>query len=268
MKYLVMECGLSYAVVLDSEGRFLKVANLGYEVGQTVDSVVEFAPPKPALRVWKRIIPLAAAAACALVVTVAGGLLLTPYGTVRMQINPDVMMWVNRTSHVVRLEGLNEDGRQLIEGYSAFGKSMETVSDDLADRAIQQGYLKDGGSIALTVDSKHEEWKTATEEMLLLELEVHLDGSVQVTAGEKSAPTATPAPTPAPTPTPQPTAAPTPVPVDDDDDDDDIDDRDDDIHDTDDHDDDADDHADTDTDDDDRDDDDNDADTDDHDGDD
>lgn len=263
MKYLVMECSLSYAVVLDSEGRFLKVANLGYEVGQTVDSVVEFAPPKPALRVWKRIIPLAAAAACALVVTVAGGVLLTPYGTVRMQINPDVMMWVNRTSHVVRLEGLNEDGRQLIEGYSAFGKSMETVSDDLADRAIQQGYLEDGGSIALTVDSKHEEWKTATEETLILELEVHLDGSVLVTAGKASAPSATPTPTPAPTPTPQPTAAPTSVPVeDDDDDDDDIDD----IHDTDDHDDADDDH--TDTDDDDQDDDDNDADTDDHDGDD
>ena len=30
MKYLVVECGLSYAVVLDEEGRFLKVANLHY----------------------------------------------------------------------------------------------------------------------------------------------------------------------------------------------------------------------------------------------
>ena len=258
MKYLVMECGLSYAVVLDGEGRFLKVANLGYEVGQTVDSVVEFAPPKPALRVWKRIVPLAAAAACALVVTVTGGLLLTPYGTVRMQINPDVMMWVNRTSHVVRLEGLNEDGRQLIEGYSAFGKSMERVSDDLADRAIEQGYLEDGGSIALTVDSEHEEWKTAAEETLILELEVHLDGSVQVTAGELPAPpppptptptpTPTPVPTPAPTPVPQPTAAPTPPPVRDDDDDD--DDDADDLDDTDDFDDHDDDHPDTDDDDD------------------
>ena len=28
MKYLVMECGLSYAIVLDEEGRFLKAANL------------------------------------------------------------------------------------------------------------------------------------------------------------------------------------------------------------------------------------------------
>ena len=40
MRYLVMECGFSYAVVLDQQGRFLKVANLGYAVGQTVDSVI------------------------------------------------------------------------------------------------------------------------------------------------------------------------------------------------------------------------------------
>ncbi len=40
MRYLVMECGLSYAVVLDSKGRFYKVSNLGYEVGQTLEQVV------------------------------------------------------------------------------------------------------------------------------------------------------------------------------------------------------------------------------------
>ena len=35
-----MECGLSYAVVLDEAGRFLKAANLGYQVGQTLDHVL------------------------------------------------------------------------------------------------------------------------------------------------------------------------------------------------------------------------------------
>ena len=36
MSYLVMECHPSYAVLLDEEGRFLKAANLRYEIGQTV----------------------------------------------------------------------------------------------------------------------------------------------------------------------------------------------------------------------------------------
>ena len=36
MNYLVMECHPGYAVLLDEEGRFLKAANLRYEIGQTV----------------------------------------------------------------------------------------------------------------------------------------------------------------------------------------------------------------------------------------
>ncbi len=36
MKYIVMECRFSYAVLLDEDGKFLKAANLGYQVGQTV----------------------------------------------------------------------------------------------------------------------------------------------------------------------------------------------------------------------------------------
>ena len=46
MNYLVMECHLSYAVVLDEEGRFLTVANLRYQVGQRVSEVVVLQPPE------------------------------------------------------------------------------------------------------------------------------------------------------------------------------------------------------------------------------
>ena len=40
MSYMVMERRQAYAIVLDDEGRFLKVANLGYEVGQRTDFIV------------------------------------------------------------------------------------------------------------------------------------------------------------------------------------------------------------------------------------
>ena len=43
MKYLVMETHPAYAVVLDERGRFLKTANLHYQVGQTVQDVVAWA---------------------------------------------------------------------------------------------------------------------------------------------------------------------------------------------------------------------------------
>ena len=192
MEYLVMECGLSYAVVLDSEGRFLKVPNLGYEVGQTLNSVVlQDAPPQPRpLR--KHLARWAAIAACLCIMVIGSwSFWQSPVGTVRMQINPDVKLSVNRFDRVVGLEGLNEDGEDLINGYRAYGKGMKTVSDELADRAVELGYLSDGGQITLTVESDRASWKTATEELLLLELDVHFEHRiivVTVSADEPEAP--------------------------------------------------------------------------------
>ena len=40
MKYMVMECRPSYAILLDEEGCFKKAANLHYEVGQIVEEPV------------------------------------------------------------------------------------------------------------------------------------------------------------------------------------------------------------------------------------
>ena len=192
MEYLVMECGLSYAVVLDSEGRFLKVPNLGYEVGQKLNSVVlQDAPPQPRpLR--KHLARWAAIAACLCIMVIGSwSFWQSPVGTVRMQINPDVKLSVNRFDRVVGLEGLNEDGEDLINGYRAYGKGMKTVSDELADRAVELGYLSDGGQITLTVESDRASWKTATEELLLLELDVHFEHRiivVAVSADEPEAP--------------------------------------------------------------------------------
>ena len=181
MEYLVMECGLSYAVVLDSEGRFQKVPNLGYEVGQTLSQVVLTEDRSRNSAGQSRLFRWAAAAACLCVVILGSwGLWQSPIGTVRMQINPDVQMRVNRFDRVVGLEGLNEDGQVLVDGYRAYGKEMKAVSDALADRAVEQGYLQDGGKILLTVESGREGWKTATEELLLLELDLHLGHQVTV----------------------------------------------------------------------------------------
>lgn len=65
MTYLVMECRAGYAVVLDNQGRFQKVPNLGYEVGQQLDSVVILPEEtKAVIPFRKRLTSLVAAAAC------------------------------------------------------------------------------------------------------------------------------------------------------------------------------------------------------------
>ena len=188
MEYLVMECGLSYAVVMDQDGRILKVPNLDYTVGQSLKNVV-LLPERPAkAALHKRLARWGTMAACLCLLLLGTWAWQSPIGTVRMQINPDVQMSVNRFDRVVVLEGLNEDGAALIDGYHAYGKGMKAVSDELADRAMEQGYLADGGKITLTVSSEKDGWKTAAEEMLLLELEVHFENCVTVTVNGRQPP--------------------------------------------------------------------------------
>lgn len=183
MSYLVMECGLSYAVVLDEAGRFLKAANLGYQVGQTLDHVLLLEEKKqPTLR--QRIVPLAAVAAClCLMLLVSVEFFFLPVGSVRMQINPEVRMEVNRVNQVIGLEGLNQDGNHLIDGYGYRWKSVEEVSDDLADRAVEMGFLTDGGSIGLTAESDNDDWNANTVHAILAELENHLGSKVELVDG-------------------------------------------------------------------------------------
>ena len=185
MSYLVMECHLAYAVVLDEQGRFARVPNLGYEVGQRLDDVVTFdaavlsfeqAKPRRA----RRSLAAALAAAACLCALVIGGFAIwqTPIGTVHMSINPEVDIDVNHFDRVVGLEGNNEDGERLVEGFSYYGCTIDEVSDDLAVRAKEQGYLVPGGTIQITVESDDEEWRIATEDRLIIELEVHLEQPV------------------------------------------------------------------------------------------
>lgn len=181
MKYLVMECSLGYAVVLDNEGRFKRIPNLGYEVGQELDYVEEVSMTEKLSMIERspsnrsRVKRWIAVAACFCIILLGGTLWRAPAGTVRIKINPDVRMTVNRFDRVVKLEGINEDGKKLIQGYNAYGKDAKMVSDTLADKSVEMGYLKAGGHISVTADSKRDKWKRAMEEKILVELEFHLN---------------------------------------------------------------------------------------------
>lgn len=236
MTYLVMEVHPAYAVVLDSQGRFLKVANLHYEVGQQVDQVVTMpAPTQPHLQPWKPLVGLASLAACLCLVFFGYYRPnFSPYGTLRIQINPDVQMILSRTQRVLALEGLNEDGWDLIEGYSYHSKSQDTVTQELIDRAIEMGYLSAGDTISITVSSSDTQWQDSETDYVIDLLHNQYGDTVTVQRGDTvvipiAPPTPAPA-TPAPT-SPPPTSAPpvvTPHAHSGDDDDDEVDDEDDD----------------------------------------
>lgn len=189
MKYLVMETHPAYAVVLDEEGRFLKAANLQYQVGDTVQHIVELRQAKPrSPALWKPLSGLAAAAACLCLVFFGYYQPnYTAYGTLRIQINPDVEMTVSRTDRVLDLEGLNADGEDLIEGYDYRGKDRETAAGELVERAIDMGYLSDGDTISVTVRSDDADWQAREEAQIQAQLEERYGATIVIRLGDGAA---------------------------------------------------------------------------------
>ena len=186
MRYLVMECHPGYAVLLDEEGRFLKAANLQYQIGQTVyDPVLMKETPEK-----RRVMPwisggIAAIAACFLLFFGVNYYqnYLQPYSSIYLAINPEVQMDLNRQGTVVELTGTNEDGDALLEGYNGKGKDKVTVADELIDRAIEMGFLSEGGQVSFSIDSPDEalfqeygmELRTGVTEHLAGQIAVNLE---------------------------------------------------------------------------------------------
>ncbi len=215
MKYLVMEVRPSYAILLDEEGRFVRAANLHYEPGQTVEHIVPMrtrAPRGKGVLVW---LPGMLAAAC--LVLMAAVLLrapIAPYASVYLTINPQVRIDVDRKSMTRGLEGVNQDGQDLVEGYDWKGKHLDQVTDELIDRAVDMGYLAPGGAITIDLEAEDEDWVVQTNQALQTHLEEYLQYQnlrVTVQVGQSVsipvAPEATAPPAPA-------TAAPAPNPND------------------------------------------------------
>ena len=214
-----MEVHPAYAVVLDEEGRFLKAANLRYQVGDTVRDIVELRRPKekrPAL--WKPLSGVAGLAACLCIVFFGYYQPnFVPYGALRIQINPDVELTLSRTDRVLELEGLNADGRVLIEGYDYGGKDREDVTEELVERAIDMGYLSGGETVSITVTSADADWQAREEQAAREDLEERYGETIVIQIGptdekppvtEVVIPVTPPEPEPTPEPPPEQTDPP------------------------------------------------------------
>ena len=184
MNYLVMECHTSYVVLLDEQGRFLRAANLCYQVGQTVQDPVlmEDVQTKPRSHLKWISAGVAAIAACLALVF---GLQTyqnywQAYSSILLSINPQVQMDLNRQGDVVALTGMNEDGVTLLEGYDGRGKDKVTVADELIDRAIDMGFLSEGGQISFSIDAPDQVLFQEYGVQLRTQVQEHLSGRITV----------------------------------------------------------------------------------------
>ena len=152
-----MECHTSYAILLDENGVFLKAANLHYEVGQTVSNPVLMQENQTAKNKTQKAIrnTLIAIAACLVLIfsTEYYQYTTSPYSSILISINPQVQIQLNKKGNVVSIAGTNKDGEILIDGYDAKGKSKTTVADELVERAIEMGFLTDGGDVTFSIST-------------------------------------------------------------------------------------------------------------------
>ena len=242
MSYLVVENQMVYSIVVDEEGHFYKVANMGYQVGQRIDQVVRFdemdlapIPRKKGRR--KGLIGIAAACA-ALVICLTAVLLSQPkaYASIHLETEAvQVRMDVEEDGEVMALAGQNDVGRQLVEGYDYEDRDAKEATCELLDRAMQQGLIPEGEKIVLRIDTQDDAWYERTMEELQAGVEEYLGrtGQHELEVGRQGQETIT-VPTPSPNAQEQPQRTSQPQVTDDDDDDDDNDDDDDDADDDDD----------------------------------
>lgn len=90
-------------------------------------------------------------------------------------------MDLNRKGAVIRLEGINQDGAALLEDYEYKGKDRLTVADDLIERAIDMGFLAEGGQVSFSIDAPDEALVQKYGEELQTEVLKHLENRYTIT---------------------------------------------------------------------------------------
>ena len=111
-------------------------------------------------------VAIAAAAICMVVAVTGYAYYETPVNYVSLDINPSVELGVNAFDKVVRAEGINQDGANLIGNLNLHNMSVQEAVRMLVTQACTQEYVAQDGStvIALTAQSKTEEQAMALGE--------------------------------------------------------------------------------------------------------
>ena len=75
--------------------------------------------------------------------------------TVTLDINPSIEISLNYKNKVVRIEGLNDDGKELLKDNKLKGNSLEVAIEDITELVIEKGYITESDNhILINVEGK------------------------------------------------------------------------------------------------------------------
>lgn len=136
MKAVIVDLRSGQAAALCDDGRVVKLADPGYSLGQ----IVEVHERRRRTPRWVRWASTAAAAALLLVGAGGGAAWAMPYGVVSLDVNPSLEYTINRFDYVLKVEGVNEDGKKMLSRmdtkqllYHSIGEALEASVQQLED---------------------------------------------------------------------------------------------------------------------------------------
>lgn len=156
MKAVVMEIRGKWAAVLCENGEFRKVKKGNLKVGDSLDFIPESSGKILSIASFKR--SLAASAAAVFLLT-AGTIGVYAYNNVlpssyvSLDINPSLEYSLNRKNHVIRVKGLNEEGREIADALSSHhNASLEEVLAQTKLLLTESNYLSEDAMEYLLVN--------------------------------------------------------------------------------------------------------------------
>ena len=170
MKAVIVDLLNGQAAALRDDGRVVKLADAGYSLGQIVEL------REKGFRRGKLIRFISAAAAAAVLLVGGGGAAAyaMPYGVVSLDVNPSLEYTINRFDYVLRVEGVNEEGRAFLDGMDQSRLLHRPIEQALEESiaGLEAGNWLEGedGEILLAAGTR----KEAHSERLVSELESRL----------------------------------------------------------------------------------------------
>lgn len=144
---VVLKSSRNRCVVLTPQGEFRSIPRTPGPV--SVGQEIQFAWPAP------RTNPRLLLAAASLIVVLLAGTLFTSIfpaaGYVSVDINPSIELGINAWGRVVRAQGQNGDGTDLLRSLPLYGRPLDQALDSIARQAVTMHFLKPGNTGNLMV---------------------------------------------------------------------------------------------------------------------
>ena len=178
MKYLVMQCYKSYAIVLNEEGQFIKVANMNYTTGQKIDKII---PMNDDIsqdntikfsKIRRKMIVMVAS----IMIFFASVYIqnYNSYASIYLELNSQIKIDVRKNDTVSKVYAIDEEAKILIEDYSYKDKTADIVTKELVKKAIDMKIISLGDDIILKFESKNQDWLNDKKSKITKDLDDYL----------------------------------------------------------------------------------------------